>query len=102
MIQPITIAPDPAWRDISLGRLKTPPPTTEPTTRAASRSSDSLSLVVRPPEPRVSVAAVMDLAPQDLKNGRSFVRAGRGTPDLKAARRVQTSGYTILTVHRNC
>ena len=40
---PMTMAPGEAWRDMSLGRLNTPPPIIEPTTSATSGSSVSLS-----------------------------------------------------------
>src|SRR5215471_11388171 len=40
--QPMMTAPGEAWRDISLGRLKTPPPIMEPTTRATNGISVSL------------------------------------------------------------
>ena len=43
MTQPMTMAPGEACRDMSLGRLKTPPPIIEPTTSATSGSSLSLS-----------------------------------------------------------
>src|SRR5579871_1170926 len=67
MIQPIMIAPGPAARDISLGRSKTPPPTIEPTTRAVSRSSDSLPAGFSKLLPAISVAAVTDVVPQNCR-----------------------------------
>ena len=60
--QPMMIAPGDAPRDMSLGRLKTPPPIIEPTTRAISGTSVSLPVAGRT-SPTVTSAAAVAMTP---------------------------------------
>ena len=60
--QPMMIAPGDAPRDMSLGRLKTPPPIIEPTTRAMSGTRVSLPVAGRT-SPTVTSAAAVAIPP---------------------------------------
>ena len=83
--QPMMIAPGDAPRDMSLGRLKTPPPIIEPTTRAISGTSVSLCVVGRTSPTVTSAAAVaMTPAPVGINFAVRVVDLGRITQPARS------------------